>query len=650
MLEFLKSHFKFTPMKFALCALITALTVFFGYKGGVISFAYKEFALIFLLTFVNAFKFSFKSKKATLAVNLFWSMCALFVVYVISAIMIGCRFMTPGIVKVALNLLCVVFINGLVFLIVHNIKYSTIITVSSLSVFALANYFVHSFRSREIGPADLDSIGTAINVLEKYTLVFSVFNLIGFCLLFLTLASSFCIDTYKISHKTCSRILTVTVEIILAAALWIAAASVPVQGWAKKGTGKNGYYLNFISGIHDMRIEKPEDYSQKSVDSIADVYDVDTPASKAQNLPNIIVIMNESFADITAMGEVNTNVPLTPFVDSLRENTFSGYALSSIFGGNTANSEYEFLTGHTLSFLPQNSIPYQQHIEKETFSLPAFLRSVGYETFATHPYYSSGWARTVVYPLLGFEKMTFIDDYKRENLVRALVSDRETYEYMLDYLYTREGEKPLFMFGVTMQNHGGYDYEGEDFEKTVTLTDFEGRYPAAEQYLSLVNESDKAVEYLISELENYPEDTVVLFFGDHLPQIEEEFYMRTRRSRFDTLEEQKIRYTVPFFIWANYDIQPKQIELTSLNYLSRYLLEAAGIDLPPYYAFLKEAEKHIPAINMYGYQSLAKGAFIPLDEAEGDEAKWLNDYYILQYNALFDESPNEELFGQYVEE
>ncbi len=650
MLKFLKSHIKLTPWRFAICIFVACITLFFGYKGGVIAFAYKEFALIFLLTFINAFKVSFKSEKATLAANLFWSLCSLFIAYVISAIMIGCRFMTPGIPKMLLNILCVVFLGGLVFLIVHNIKYSTVITISALSVFALANYFVHSFRSREIGPSDLDSVGTAINVLGKYTLSFSVFNLIGFCLLFLTVASAFCTDTYKISCKLHSRIFTVTLEIILAVALWISAASVPVQGWAKKGTGKNGYYLNFISGIHDMIIEMPEDYSQKHVDSLADVYDVDSSVSKGEKLPNIIVIMNESFADLSALGEFNTNIPLTPFVDSLRKNHTGGYALSSIFGGNTSNSEYEFLTGHTLSFLPQNSIPYQQYIEKETFALPRYLCSLGYETFATHPYYSSGWARTVVYPLFGFEKMTFIDDYKQENLVRGLVSDREAYEYMLDYLYTRESEKPLFMFGITMQNHGGYDYEGEDFEKTVTLTDFEGKYPVAEQYLSVINQSDKAVEYLISELENYPEDTIVLFFGDHLPQIEERFYSRIAGSGFDTLEEQMKKYIVPFFIWANYDIPSEQIELTSLNYLSRYLLETAGIDLPPYYAFLKEAEEHIPAINMYGYLSLAKSAFIPIDEAEGDEAKWLNDYYTLQYNALFDDNPNEDLFGQYIKE
>ena len=106
---------------------------------------------------------------------------------------------------------------------------------------------------------------------------------------------------------------------------------------------------------------------------------------------------------------------------------------------------------------------------------------------------------------------------------------------------------------------------------------------------------------------------------------------------------------IPFMMWANYDIEEKYVECTSINYLSRYMLEGAGIELPAYHKFLKDMENVVPAMNALGYYSLSKGDFIPCDKAEDEEAAWLNQYEALQYNNLFDtENRDEELFGQYI--
>lgn len=172
----------------------------------------------------------------------------------------------------------------------------------------------------------------------------------------------------------------------------------------------------------------------------------------------------------------------------------------------------------------------------------------------------------------------------------------------------------------------------------------------AEQYLSLIHESDKAVEQLLTELADYPEDTVVLFFGDHFPQVEGDFYLEAHGGAYETLEEQMLQYSVPFFIWANYDIPEQTVECTSLNYLGRYLLEAAGLELPAYYQFLKELEEAIPAVSAQGYYSRSAGTYLPLKEAQGDEADWLSRYGYLQYNSMFDKNGRSDyFFGQYIQ-
>ena len=103
---------------------------------------------------------------------------------------------------------------------------------------------------------------------------------------------------------------------------------------------------------------------------------------------------------------------------------------------------------------------------------------------------------------------------------------------------------------------------------------------------------------------------------------------------------------VPFLVWANFDIPEQTVECTSLNYLGRYLLETAGLELPPYYQFLKELEQAVPAVNALGYYSISQQTFLPLEDAQGEEAKWLNDYAIVQYNNLFDQKNRNPLFFQ----
>lgn len=101
-------------------------------------------------------------------------------------------------------------------------------------------------------------------------------------------------------------------------------------------------------------MKAPDGYSKAAVDKIAGNFketDSSYSQSDAKN-PTIIVIMNESFADLSVVGDFETNTQVTPFMDSLSENTLKGYALSSVYGAKTPNSEWEFETGNSMAFLP----------------------------------------------------------------------------------------------------------------------------------------------------------------------------------------------------------------------------------------------------------------------------------------------------------
>lgn len=547
------------------------------------------------------------------------------------------------------NSICVLLVILVVFLISGRWRLSVAAGTFAMGTFALINGFIHQFRGRELIYLDLYSVRTALNVAEQYTPRMDAFMWFYIGIWAALMLALFAIPGADRRRGGRCRLAALGVEAALILLLVLGTSDRPSWTWGAKGTFMNGYYLNFYLSFRDSFVSEPEAYSPEAVEQEQMRYPAGTGVQE-KDMPNILVVMNESFADLRYLESgLRTNIPVMPFLDSLEENTIRGKAVVSIFGGNTANSEFEFLTGNTMAFLPSGTLPYQFYIEEELFSLPWLLAQQGYETFATHPYLSNGWDRTRVYPLLGFGGYSFQEDYPNENLLRNYVSDQEMYEYLLQMLRDRE-DAPLFLFGVTMQNHGAYSYEGERFRQTVWLEDYKG-YPEAEQYLSLVNYSDQALEYLLTELEAFEEDTVVLFFGDHLPKLESTFYEELNRGSTTSLANQMLQYTVPFFVWANFDIQEQTVECTSLNYLGRYLLETAGVELPPYYQFLKEMEQVIPAVSAEGYYSATAGTWLPLSEAQGGEAQWLERYANLQHNSMFDrENRSEHFFGQYLEE
>jgi len=518
-----------------------------------------------------------------------------------------------------------------------------------LLILATINAFVFRFRGNLLSPSDLFFAKTAMNVVSQYTFripeEMACSWLLWVWLLFLMggLPSG-----DGLLPRKWLRLAALTATAACLAVFAYGTRNIAPKNWSNEGATRNGYFLNFAVGIRDCFVEAPEGYSQTAIAQLEQAYSLESQGGDTPK-PNIIVIMNESYVDFSVLGSpLRTNVPVTPFADSLEENTVRGYALTSIFGGTTANAEFEFLTGFSMSGLPDGSCPYQQYVNGPMFSLAHLLDSYGYQTFATHPYFASGWNRTVAYPNLGFERMTFDADYPYQDLIREFVSDREMYDYVLDALQTKT-EEPMFLFGITMQNHGDYIYTGDNYTQTVFLEDYAMEYPMAEQYLTLLKESDRAMEYFFTELEALEEDTVVLFFGDHFPQVEGDIFEEVHGGEFETLSEQMLQYTVPFFLWANYDIPEQTVECTSLNYLGRYLLEAAGLELPPYYRFLKELEQVIPAVNGLGYYSASQQEYVPVSQAEGEEAVWLNRYAVLQHNGMFDKKDRSRtFFRQYL--
>lgn len=526
-------------------------------------------------------------------------------------------------------------------------KWRLSVNIAAIVLFAVAviNSFVWQFRGRELLFTDISAAGTALAVVQEYAPAITLRMALGLGVWLLVWFSQFSFEPTPGLMK--QRRMHLAAAAMLLALMIAGSWNTPLLAYGTRGTTENGFYVNFLLSIRDSRVRAPEGYSPKEVARLEQQH----PAGLQPNdeLPDIIVIMNESFSDFRVLGEhLHTNQPVMPFFDSLTEDTIRGYAYASVYGGSTANSEFEFLTGSSMSFFPAGTTPYQTYLNADTCSLAWLLDSLGYRTWGTHPYMEKNWSRNRVYPQLGFEESTFMEDYPQENYLRNWISDQEMYEYILDRVEQAPADEPQFVFGVTMQNHGGYEYTGDAYTQTISLEDCGGMYPRAEQYLSVLHASDQALEYLVSSLKESEKRTVLVFFGDHFPDVEHGLYEQIHGGALASLQEQMLLYQVPFFIWANYDIPEQTVPCTSLNFLSRYLLEAAQLELPEYHRFLAELELAIPAMNAMGYYSRSRNAFVPYEEARGEEAEWLRDYAMLQYNGFFDEKDRSSIFSRYL--
>ena len=357
--------------------------------------------------------------------------------------------------------------------------------------------------------------------------------------------------------------------------------------------------------------------------------------------------MNESFSDLSVLGEVPVSEDFLPFFRSLSENTVKGTAYASVFGGTTANSEYEFLTGNTTAFLPEGTVPFHLYVADGTPNLGAQMKALGYDTVFLHPYLASGWNRRAVYADFGFDTVLFQDDLTDTSLIREYISDQSDYESLIRLYEEKEKGQPLFLFNVTMQNHSGYDKPWDGLERTAELTGvLAGRFPTVDQYLSLIKQSDNAFRYLINYFSQVEEPTMILLFGDHQPQVAASFYTKMLGGSEDTWDAataQK-RQAVPFVIWANYDIPEAEGVELSLNYLSALLMDTANLPMTGYQKYLARLWEAAPVINTVGIRD-AGGNWYGENEALPEELEAaVEDYRVLLYNHVFDKKNRVEGF------
>ncbi len=541
------------------------------------------------------------------------------------------------------------------------------ISIPLISLFLLAlsigETFVMEFRSRPIMLWDAMAVSTAVSVTKNYRFDLSPEMIRAIVLtLFLNVVLFACPVRLK-GKKLCLAAAGAGTAVIATFLLGFYGWLVPVKDlclnmWDVSSTYEGlGYMLSTAVSVRYLKAEKPSGYSAARIQEIyrqteqEEALEQEAQEQEPVQPVNVICIMNESLSDLKVVGDFETNQPYFPFISTLRENTVRGNLCMPVFGAMTSNSEFEFLTGDSMALLPAGTSAYQFQVKPGIKTLVSTMEDQGYRTVAVHPYPGANWNREYVYECMGFDEFLDEEAFEGAQVLRAYVDDQGDYEKLMQLVEEKDDpQEKLFIFNVTMQNHGGYETRYDNFDQQVWLTGkMEGKYPQTDQYLSLMLESDRAFQNLIEHFQNCEEPTMIVLFGDHQPAVEDEFFdeIYGEPSYLVHTGDRLMWYKTPFIIWTNYENEPEDLGDMGAVYLGSLMLQEAGLEMTPYNSFLLEMKEELPVIHMLGGYDQEEN-YYSWEQLEGENNpshSRIADYENLVYNHLFDPAVYEPMFS-----
>lgn len=536
-----------------------------------------------------------------------------------------------------------------VFIIVYYILFpykATLILYTLLGViYSIVNFYVAGFRNgNAILPSEIFAIKTALNVSGNYSVELA--NQIPALLLGTLAFLGIIIYLPNPKYKKRSAWKRIVGSLGLMAIVGLGYGNIDfcekfrlnLNYWdISQSYSEYGTPLTFLTLCQNMSVDKPEGYSAEEAEDVLDRYDAQTVDQNAEinERPTVIAIMNESFSDLNIIRGFETNPDYLSFWKSFEEPAVKGNLLVPVYGGGTCNTEFEFLTGLSMGNLPRGIYPYQMYDLSGVESLPRLFGKLGYDTLAIHPGKEASWNRAQAFAALGFDDFISEEDFDAEesDYLRGFISDAACYEKLIEAYENRENE--MFIFCVTIQNHGGYENITFDGDNLLSLEGNLDQYNDAKEYLSLVKVSDDELEKLFDYFSNIDEPVVICVFGDHQPGLNGDFYdeLYGKASEYLTTEEKAEKYMTPYLIWANYDMGQAERYDTSANFLGSVLLEKAKLPQDPINVFLLEMFENVPMMNP-DYVKTVDGKWFNLTEYR--ENGWIQKYSLLQYYEMFE--------------
>ena len=414
----------------------------------------------------------------------------------------------------------------------------------------------------------------------------------------------------------------------------------------KISSGDDYYkYYGHLSGMYGNYLEsfvyKPDDYN-KSV-----IYDELINAPKVEDStfgkPNIIVIFSESFFDIDKIDELEFDKRVTKNYNELKEKGLSFQMLAPFYGGMSSNVEFEFLTGGTTNYYSSSFVPYMELYDENSYyyspSIISELHNNDYYTKIVAYYSSKLYNCGKVYNYMDIDDVDFVTDVDTKYIKGQYISDEYVVDNIIDALENKD-DKPLFYMTMTMQSHMPYlisKYDNYDIE--LVNSNLDDKYnESLISYAQGIYDADKELGRLYDYINTLDEDTIIVFYGDHLPYLEAFNYLDYFNTDDDKLNAFR-KYNTESLIIANYDIsglKDDNVKYLGPDLLSSYILNHMDIKVSDYYRWLYSTIDTIGTSNRYVsvnqdgkiyFTSKLKGKYKELyDLRRNVQYKFFNDF------------------------
>ena len=438
---------------------------------------------------------------------------------------------------------------------------------------SITNFVLQSMRTNPLSAIDFKVVLTAFDVIPKYIGWFGIILILaGFITAFgiLVILWKKCPSPKSFNRKK-SVLFSLAIAVCLSFLTFVTSHTdyipkelpTPVKAYEDYGFS----YCFFRSFFH-RGVVSPDKYSEEHVNELIDKLGKEEPSKTADDLPNVLYLQLESFFDVNKVIDLEISENPIPVFTNLRENNPSGKFSVNAIGGGTANTEFEVLCGMNLAHFGLLECPYTTMLHKKPCqSLASVMTDSGFSSHAIHNHIATFYTRNLVYSNLGFNSFTSVEYMKNvETNMLGWAKDKLLLNEITNAFESTEGKD--FVFTVSVQPHGKYpNYEtaAEDDIRVLSYPNEKYIYEV-EYYINQLRETDAFLGELLAMLENYPEDVVLVVYGDHLPTIGLE-----AENMFDG-----DMYSTEYIIWSNCEFKCDGGDIQAYQ-LSAKILKALGI-------------------------------------------------------------------------
>lgn len=410
--------------------------------------------------------------------------------------------------------------------------FARIIICSFWIILGIINGIVLSNRVTPFGFADLTVISDLLTIIDTYVSPLMMVGIIVASILFIFICALIYVHgpVFKGKQKriiSLASILTI-IFIAIPATTTVAQEKNIVASYftnIAQGYMDYGFVYSFSSGFVNWGMKEPKNYNEAVVDALMQAVESEKAVTTVttENGPNIITVLLESFVDPNEFNFMTYSQDPTPFFHYLEDNFTSGYVTQPVVGAGTANAEFEILTGMRLHHFGTGEYPYKTVLKEveNCESIASYLKSIGYGTHAVHNNGGNFYSRVNAFSMMGFDSFTSKElmDITEFTPNEGWAEDSILAEETIKTLTSTVG--PDLTYVITVGQHGVYP------EEQVIENPYCEIYGLATQeetnawtyYMHQANKTDQFMQELVTYLEQLEEDTIVVFWGDHLPTM-----------------------------------------------------------------------------------------------------------------------------------